>query len=335
MGWILPAIKFGASVLPSLSGGAKAQGTIEAALEEIQRKRKAIAPQLQNIFSQTMKQALPIVSNQYNQGTQLNKWGADTQTGLNDWAFGQGISAKGTGLANSIAALQQGLAGAQGYLDPYADFGNNALAGLAKSVGKYGAAGKAFTNAPPREKVSMGQNPFVAYNVTAPPSTKFPEFKPQSSETGESPIDIDLIDKSAGTTSSGQNIDDAITGAEDAAGGFGGTTIPILSDIPIVGQLLDKWTSLGRNKVAASKGINVVSDYVWKDLYPAYKAGQLPKEDFRKLSNMALQDWASTLPKNVRDNSIEDQLYWFNQGYQGFKPDFEFEIAGYKPVRHA
>jgi hypothetical protein len=218
--------------------------------------------------------------------------------------------------------------------------GSNALAGLAKSVGKYGSGvGTAFTGAPKATFPNMGQLPFTPFKVQATPSPAFPELSKQTGEVSTSPLDLSAIDQAGGTTFGGQQVEDTITDAEKAAGGFGGTNIPIVSQIPIVGQLIEKWTSLGRNKVAASEGINAASDYIWKDLYPSYEKGELPAEDFKKLADMALSDWANTLPQNVKRNSIEDQLFWFNEApgsnREKYNLPFEFSIPGFSAVRHA
>ncbi len=351
MSWSLPIFQLAASAAPSLIGASKASGTSQDALKDIQAKRQAASVQLQNIMAQVYGQAVPIQQQAYNQDTALNKWGADTSSDLNNWAFTNALQAKGAGTNDAIASLQQGLSGAQSYLDPYVQQGSNAMASLARMVSNYGGgrgnagngtgAGAAFANAPKLVSPTFGQNAMVPIGSTPPPAVQFPDLsKTTGTGTGTgSPINFDAIQTAAGLTDSGANISDQIRNAEGSVKGHTGTATAIttallgVAGLPFVG-LVSKWLSLGTNKELASRGINAVSDYVWKDLYPQLEAGKMDSSQFSKLSNMALQDWANTLPENVKQKSVEDQLYWF-QNSPNLPQGVNFEIPGYSATRHA
>jgi hypothetical protein len=96
-----------------------------------------------------------------------------------------------------------------------------------------------------------------------------------------------------------------------------------------VQALVGHFTKLGKDKVSATKGIDLISKVYADDWVPAVKAGKLTEAQLQVALQASFNDWANLLPDDVHERSIDSQLYWFNKGLasDGFK--FQLEVPGH------
>jgi hypothetical protein len=333
---IIPAIMAGSNIISGILGN-KAQGQgLQLSREDLNRAYTNTNTNLTDLFSK----AAPWLSWGYGQQQgATNNALANTSNMLN-FGLNQGNQFRTSGLNNSLATINNMSSQMADRFNPYASSGN-ALAGLNKYIFGSPGPGSAIPGGGGNSLASVNPQrysaPYVSPTVVNAPAM-FTGSNSGSPSSGMPSLQSPSLSTPRLSGGERNTVSNAVTSAENASGGFGGNHLAAVAAGvaagPLVGWLVNKWTSLGRNKVAASNGINAVSDYVKNDLFPAYQKGEIKPSEYQNLVNMALGDWANTLPSNVKQNSIEDQLWWFNNGE--YKPEgVTFSIPGFSAVRHA
>jgi hypothetical protein len=303
--WIPAAIAAAGSVIGGVAGSKAQSSALERSREDVLGAYNTTNQALTGAYNQ----AYPYLNQALQQGSANNLW-----------AYNTGLGAKTAGTNNALASLASGYNNSLSRLSPYSGMGNNALTALnSKFFG--GNSGVP----------AGGQMNFPSANYTSSPPPSFTGTGP-----GGSPLPGPLFQMPQGAnTTEATSRDQRISSAERDAGGFKGNTLSRLAS----GSLFGLWdANKGQSKVGASAGIDEASNIIWKELYPQYKAGTMTAEQFKAAADSTLASWAKTLPGNVNKNSIEDQLFWFNQDPNGLKSQygipFDFEIPGYSAVRH-
>lgn len=376
-GKLLPVIiGAGGSIAGGLLGSKAQSGAVQASKEDLAKARDIANQLLGKAYPQAMdtakwgmeqgqantdwafKNALDLLKQAYlGSNDQLTTGFKNAGTARTSGMM-QGRSDVQSGLLQALLAAKQGTGSAYSMLAPYSGLGTNAV-GKLNSL--FGGGGKIPVGATSGGNVTLRGMP--GFPMLASPSY---DAMPTS---GLGNVNITSMPKltmpkvtnptAAGLYNYVGTADGSdIASAENAVGGFGGnklatglgsTGIGMLTGLgagpigmgvgALAGYLINKFTSLGRNKEASSAGMDSASDYIWKTLYPQYEAGQITADQFKQMGNEKLAQWEKTLPGNVRQKSVEDQLWWLNQDPNSntlkYKLPFTWDIPGYTAVRHA
>jgi len=243
----------------SLIGGRMASGTLSDAARDTSAARQEAGGNATKLLTDIMGDQTGQQNWAYGQGTELNKYGFDETNAMNKWAFENAVGAKNTGINNARAALNEGMTGALGYLNPYAEVGNKALAGLGASVSKYpGGVGKSFsekeTTFPTVAKLS-----YKDFSTLNPPTVQ-----PFQGALGKGLTPPPSVDMSKFLISSGQVNNDAEQAVRDAMGegaiGEGASTASTLGKVA-TGATLGSVLGMAVGKLApqALKAIGLAS----------------------------------------------------------------------------
>lgn len=250
------------------------------------------------------------------------------------------------GMDQGREALDSGYGEARNIMAPYLESGNNALARLSSlaastpRISSYGGMRPQTRSAPGPAQINAqpGFTPRPMMPRSAPPPFAVPG-NALAAALGRGRGGFDLSDnrvkqpgfavRNAPTFGMAGGLAAGALGAGAGLGMAGGTALgsAVLPGIgtaagALIGGLVGRLTRRGREKEAAAEGVDEFSGWVWNDVMPRARRGEITRDQAQQAIDSGFQEYVNWLNQNLGDKTVatrsaQSQRQYLDQGLAG------------------